>query len=310
MVGAILMSAALLEITRLFVRSLPALGRRPRTIEFYEYVLTALIKFLGSRPIQSITTLDLRVHLGDLRDRRHVTLATLSCHIRAIRRFFRWALQEGYVSANPASALQLPRLPKLYPYVLTLDQVRQLLAACTIVTFEGRRLRIFILLIVGTGLRLSEVLGLRREDLDLHLGHVLVRDGKGGRPRVVPLDSVLVLALTDYLQQRRVDSPWLFCAKDGRQLTRRRAHRALRQLGKRAGLTGVRVSPHTLRHTFATVFLEQGGNLESLRQFLGHSTLAITSAYLHLSVGASRQIMERCSPLRALAPLRQQRQGR
>lgn len=288
------------EAVQLFQLAGSTGGKRPATLRFYAYTLGSLIRFIGDIPCQEIRLDHLRAYLEDLRERRRVAPATLSCHVRALRAFFNWAVCDGVTKANPALSLQRPRLPKLFPYTMTASQVQALLQTCDLHTIGGCRAYTLVLLIYGTGVRLSEALALRVEDVDFGSQQILVREGKGGKPRFIPLDPSLSAVLGRHLRHRGVDSAWILCTHDGRALKVRRAHAILQRLGKKAGLTGVRVSAHTLRHAFATAFLERGGNLEALRRLLGHSTLVITQAYLHLSTSGLRDAMERYSPLKGL----------
>jgi integrase/recombinase XerD len=285
----------------------------PRTIAWYKSVLEPfgrhLRETLGHDRPQDVTEGDLRAFLAKVSEvgasgRRPVGARRLNHFRNGLFRFYEWAQRRGYVGHNPAANIPKVREPKRIIPTFTAAQVRALLQQPDAKHFLGLRDRLFLLLLLDTGLRLSEALGIRVGDLDLREGAVTVI-GKGDKQRRVGLSPRLLAELRPYLRHReaalegieRGDSPWLFPNHVGNRATNRAMQQNLRRYGKQAGIEDVRVSPHTLRHTYGLAFVRNGGDPFTLQKALGHTDLAMTRRYCELAEGDVLTRQRELSPL-------------
>jgi integrase/recombinase XerD len=216
-----------------------------------------------------------------------------------LRQFFRFLEREEQVAVNPLELLDSPRLPRKLPQVLGEKEVAALLAAPDPTTPQGRRDGALLEVLYATGLRVSELVGLTLKQVDLRRG--VVRPlGKGSKERVVPMVAQAVAKLQDYLAQGRPqllkgrDSPYIFINHRGRRLSRQGFWKILKQYALKAGVRGL--SPHTLRHSFATHLLSRGANLRVLQLLLGHADLATTQIYTHLDAARLREVYQKAHP--------------
>lgn len=229
-------------------------------------------------------------------------LAPTSLRRRAasIRGFYRFAFGEGLIGVDVAQHIDLPRQPRLLPETLTVGEVERLLEAA-----PDLRARTLLELLYAAGLRVSEALGLDREDLSLDGGFVRVV-GKGDRERLVPVGDVALDWLGRWLEEGRpaLLAPGradparggpLFLGDHGRRLARQQAFATVRAAARAAGL-GERVSPHTLRHSFATHLLEGGADLRIVQELLGHASISTTQLYTHLTGERVREVYARAHP--------------
>ncbi len=219
---------------------------------------------------------------------RGLVAASLFRKVEALKSFFAYQAIEGRLPENPAENLKGPRTPRRLPKFLTKPDAARLLAAPGGSSYDDVRARAMLEVLYAAGLRVSELLALKPESVNLQEGWVRVL-GKGAKERLVPVHARAVSALKVYLalRERRFQSPApeLFLGRSGRNLSRVQFWRLLRALGARAGLRAP-VHPHLLRHTFATHMLEGGADLRSVQEMLGHADLSTTQIYTHLDVGA------------------------
>ncbi|HEX9551317.1 MAG TPA: tyrosine recombinase [Candidatus Limnocylindrales bacterium] len=226
----------------------------------------------------------------------------------AIRGFYKFAFGDGLIGVDVAAHLDLPRMPRLLPETLTVDEVERLLEAAGAEDDpDPARLRARALteLLYAAGLRISEALGLDREDLSLDGAFVRVI-GKGDKERLVPVGDVALGVLADWIAGPRavlldvghvdpVRGGPLFVGDRGRRLARQQAWSAVRRAAAAAGLAD-RVSPHTLRHSFATHLLEGGADLRIVQELLGHASISTTQLYTHLTGERIREVYARAHP--------------
>jgi len=227
----------------------------------------------------------------------------------AARRFVRHLLAQGVVARDPAEGLLAPRQARRLPRVLRAPETEALLAAAAADGILGLRDRAMLEVLYGAGLRVSELVGLPLAGLDRRAGFLRVR-GKGGRERIVPLGEPALAALETWLGEGRPQlarraartSDAVFLSNRGAAMTRQNFFTRLRQLARRAGLPSERVSPHVLRHSFATDLLEGGADLRAVQAMLGHADLATTQIYTHVSRQRLRDTVERHHPRGAGRP--------
>jgi integrase/recombinase XerD len=211
----------------------------------------------------------------------------VNTYLRSIRAFWSWLEEEGIIPDNPFYRVKVPKAPRKVVPTFSETQIRELLAAIDTATVEGQRDYLTILLFLDTAMRLSELSGLTLEDLRLDDGIVKVM-GKGSKERLIPVGRFTRRMLWRYLNQTRPlplnpSCTSLFLTFDGLPMTGHHIRKRIILYGKKAGIRGVRCSPHTLRHTAAVSFLRNGGNVFSLQRLLGHTSLNMTRHYCELA---------------------------
>lgn len=206
--------------------------------------------------------------------------------LSGIKSFFKFLRLEGYIEEDPSELIESAKLGRELPEVLSIEEIDSMIAAIPADKDESLRNHAIIETLYGSGLRVSELIDARISRLDLQEGLILV-EGKGSKQRIVPLSPVAISLIADYLLQRQLidvkpeGNDILFLNRRGRPLTRQMIFIMIRDL---AALAGIRksVSPHTLRHSFATHLLEGGANLRAIQEMLGHESISTTELYLHL----------------------------
>ncbi len=287
----------------------------PRTVLAYRSDLDRFAAFweadfgetpAARTPLSKVDTLSLRSHLASLH-RAKLANRSLARHLSTLRSFFRWACREGHLSRSPAKGLPAPRVPKALPRALTLPDTEKLLDTADEGTLPERERALFELL-YATGLRVSEAAALDLDDVDLS-ARMLRAQGKGRRERIVPFGETAEDALRAWLPIRgglrsedraessgeRADGDPLFVNARGGRLTTRSMARVLKRRLRAAGLPPL-ISPHALRHTFATHLLQSGADLRSIQELLGHASLSTTQKYTHLDASRLRDVYRRAHP--------------
>jgi integrase/recombinase XerD len=278
--------------------ALLAARRAPRTVEAYRRDLRAVVTWLG-KPVGRATTEDLERYLAELRA-QGLAPTTITRRAAALRSFFRHQALLGARADNPAAELDLPRRTRRLPRTLSPAEAERLVEAAAGTQPRDLRDRALAELLYGAGLRVSEAVSLERGGIDLE--NRLVRClGKGDKERVVPIGRQAAEALRRYLARGRPfldrrHRPELFLNAKGGPLTRAGAFLILRRLAARAGLEPERVHPHLLRHSFATHLLENGADLRSVQEMLGHADLSTTELYTHVSDRRRRELYYRAHP--------------
>ena len=258
-------------------------GSSPHTLRSYATDLTEFTRFLVDEKIGGLAEADtraVRAYLARLHQRR-LSKATIARKLAAVRSCFRFMARRGVLEVNPARLVRSPRLGRRLPSFLPKDEATQLLDAGPAAGAAGLRDRALVELLYASGLRVAECCGLDVDDLDEGRRTVRVL-GKGDKERVVPVGETALEALAAYLAMRGRARGALFRNARGGRLTTRSALRIVKGLARRAGL-GQRVTPHTLRHSFATHMLGEGADLRLIQELLGHSRLSTTQRYTHVS---------------------------
>lgn len=239
---------------------------------------------------------------------RGASPATASRRRSALRQFYRFVLGEGWRDDDPSHRVDAPKRGRPLPKILTRQEVERLIAAAPAVEKgkeeAGLRLGCMIELLYASGLRISELLALTQASVARDPAFVIVK-GKGGKERLAPLNGPAREAVKAYLPHRKsffpkgvADSPWLFPSRGiGGRLTRRRFGQLLDDAALVAGIDRAKVSPHVLRHAFATHLLEGGADLRTVQKLLGHADIATTQIYTHVTEGRLREVVETSHPL-------------
>jgi len=279
------------SIARFLTQLKPSVS--PHTLRAYRQNLLALDDFCvrqGVTDPRRLTHRILRAFLAEL-NQRGLGHATLARYLAAVRAFVRYLLRESLICKDPTRMLRTPTHRRPLPLHLSEDEVARLIGAA-----RSPRDRAILETLYGGGLRVSELVGLDRDDLDLARGLARVR-GKGRRERLAPLGRSAVESIQGYLEERPpVEDPRpVFLNRRGGRLTARSIHRLIRDCALRAGVDP-RISPHTLRHSFATHLLDRGADLREVQELLGHKNIATTQIYTHVSMERLRRIYEQAHP--------------
>jgi integrase/recombinase XerC/integrase/recombinase XerD len=231
---------------------------------------------------------------------RKLTGHTVNCYLRSISAFWSWLLKEGFINSNPFARVKIPKAPKKVITPFTEEQTQSLLQAIDASTATGLRNYAIVLTFLDTGMRLGELIGLEMNNVDFR-NRTLKVLGKGAKERRLPIGKRLLAALWKYQLHRPQPATGLidnfFLARDGWPLTKNRVETIIKNLGRKAGLQGVRCSPHTFRHTFCIQFLRNGANLFSLQQMTGHSSLEVLRGYVALAESDLRIVHQKFSPV-------------
>ena len=279
-----------------------ARGASPHTLKAYARDLSELGAFLEARGLaepRQVTPLELRAFLAQL-DERELQNVSVQRKLSAVRTFFRYLLREGDIDLLPTDGLRPRRSARHIPSVLSEEEITRLLAAPDPERRQGKRDLALLELMYSAGTRAAETVGLDRARLDLKRGLARVL-GKGRKERLAPVGSHAVRALSAYLEASERPRPGcgaedaVFLNQRGGRLTTRSLERIVAQNVLRAGLTRP-ATPHTLRHSFATHLLDNGADLRSVQELLGHANLVTTQIYTHVSIERLRAIYEQAHP--------------
>ena len=304
-------------------RDLGAANRSPKTISWYMEILHRFFAFLDSRnlakPIEDIGREEVRTYIRYLQTVRkwpnspyiRATKGNLSPysvqgHVRAIKAFWGWLLREEYTLKNPLAKLPLPNAPQTLVKTLTMDQFRRLLAVVDRHAPLGAKYYCILLFLLDTGVRISELVNIKMSDIDL-VNCLCKVVGKARKERVVPFHRVTRKELQRYVNISRpelcsYDSCYLFPRSDGDHISVNSVQQFVRRIAIRAGLQGMKCSPHIFRHSFSTSFIAKGGTDFALMDILGHTSLQPTRKYVHLRPGDLQHQHNRFTPLEDLFP--------
>lgn len=262
-------------------------GLSANTSENYAVDVAHLMTFAEahSLSLDEIKESDLHLLLASLRD-MGIQPRSQARLISGIRAFFKFLRIEGYIDSDPTSLIEFPYLGRTLPDVLSVEEIDAMIASIDYDKNEALRNETIIETLYGSGLRVSELTGLRISRLYLDEGYMRI-EGKGNKQRLVPLSPRAMTLISEYLEQR-VSQPIkpgnediLFLNRRGASMTRVMVFYVVRDLAAKAGIEKT-VSPHTLRHSFATHLLEGGANLRAIQEMLGHESIATTEIYVHL----------------------------
>ncbi len=277
-------------------------GHSMNTIKNYAYDLADFSAFLTERKAGTPKDSDRGAVMAYLVhcQRRGLHSRTIARRLASLRSFYRFLLIDKVIETSPTVNLESPKLARYLPNVLTKEEVALLLAQPDITTTGGLRDKAMLETMYGTGMRVSELLGLNLDDVNFHF-HYVKCYGKGGRERLLPIGSYALSALEMYLANSRPKllaekkTPALFLNARGGRLSRQSYWGAIKRYGGAAKLGEV-VSPHTLRHSIAAHLLENGADLRTVQEFLGHADISTTQIYTQLLQGKLAQEFKRCHP--------------
>jgi len=295
-------------------------NKSPKTIEWYTCFLERFLQFLqlNIHPtrVNEIDKNHIRSFILYLQQQaktphtdKPLSSSTVQGYIRTLKVFFSWLLREEYIESNPMTRIPVPRAPVRVVNTFNHEHINKLAALCHTSNGSGYRNLTIILLLLDSGIRVNELVNIDISDLDLTEGYIKIRRAKGNKERLVPVGSIVQKSLWKYINQyrpqpltRKVTA--LFLSEHGLPLTRSGIQQMLRRSGRTAGVTGVRCSPHTFRHTFAKYYLLNGGDIFSLQKILGHSSLASVRIYINLFAADLKKQHQHFSPVDNLTQIR------
>jgi integrase/recombinase XerC len=284
-----------------FQRVLRERNASVHTIKAYAADLDSFTSYVGSRGWKSIDHLAIRGFLSHLYQ-KGLSKTSVARALAAVRSLYRWLAQEGVVEQNPAKLVATPRLPKKLPRVPTIEEMNAVLDSdMTEVAAFPERDRLLLELLYGCGIRNSELTAINLDDIRASTGAILIR-GKGKKQRYVPFGGSAAASLAAYLPARkqlldelRRKTPALLTNQRGGRLTTRSVGRIVKKIAVAKGLSP-EVHPHTLRHAFGTHMLEEGADLRSIQEMLGHERLSTTERYTQLSLKHVLAVYDRTHP--------------
>lgn len=275
-------------------------GLAENTIWSYSHDLTRFVQFLEQRKLSPLdVTMD---HIVDYMSTLKGVLSARSVarNLSAVKMFFRFMVSDGKLEKSPARLLSTPKLPKKLPNILTSQEVERLLSQPDTRNHLGQRDKAMLELLYATGLRVSELVGLKISNIHLEAGYVRIV-GKGSKERMIPMGGKALEALKDYLSNgrfilmRNKSSSSLFLNLRGKPMTRQGFWKIIKGYGIKAGIK-TKITPHKLRHSFASHLLEGGADLRSVQVMLGHEDISTTQIYTHITRERLKKIHEKYHP--------------
>ncbi len=268
----------------------------PETIKEYKYDLEMLDRFLTDKPLITYSTMEIRKFLQHLKRDRNYAAPSVHRKICSARSFFKFLRQQNYISENPAEIIESPKIARSLPKTLTVDEVAQLVEATT-----SDRDRLLVIMLYSSGVRVSELCNLNFSDIDTNQEVIHVVQGKGGKDRKIPLSPHVkehVLSFTMNSEILDPNNP-VFRNRSGGRLTVRSVQRIIQKVRKNTNISK-KVTPHTMRHAFATHLCDNNVNIRVIQELLGHSSLATTQLYTHISLEHLRKTFNEGHPINSM----------
>ena len=238
-------------------------------------------------------------YLGSLQTKGRA-VSTISRNLAAIKSFYQYLVRERYLENDPAAKVESPKIEKKLPKVLTISEVEELLKQPSTLLPTGLRDKAMLELLYATGIRVSELISLNISDINLEMGYIKCY-GKGAKERIVPLGSIAVKCVQDYLNKgrskliRTYEEAALFVNHHGNRLTRQGFWKIIKKYAHEAAIDKD-ITPHTLRHSFATHLLENGADLRSVQKMLGHADISTTQIYTHVTNNHLKEVYDKTHP--------------
>jgi len=260
-------------------------GYSNNTIESYKRDLDKFLEYNKDKNINSINNEDLKKYIKYLNE-ENLNEKSIARNISSLKSFYKFLVISKYINNNPSDALFLPKLKKSLPSILTEDEVFKLLDIKLTDNFSYRN-KAMLELMYASGLRVSELINLKLQDIDLR-GDVIRTFGKGSKERVIPIGDYAKEYLEKYIYEyrgsmlKKVNNEYLFLNNHGMQMTRQGFFKIIKKIAKEKGINK-ELSPHTLRHSFASHLLKYGADLRTIQELLGHSDISTTQIYTHIT---------------------------
>ncbi|MHA2227016.1 MAG: site-specific tyrosine recombinase/integron integrase [Candidatus Hodarchaeales archaeon] len=276
-------------------------GYSPKTIREYSYDLKMFeknfAKRVSNRTLDLATTSDLRQFLLVLKREKSYAPRSIHRKICSLKSFFKFLKKEGYIEHNPAENVESPKIPKSLPKTISIDETLKLLSAP-----KNKRDKVILLLLYGTGLRVSELSNLDVDHLNLENRTIQIIGGKGNKDRIIPLPDLIIPTLKEYILSHRngIQDPALILNRSKQRLTSRSIQRVVKKYRIAAGFQDKILTPHTLRHAFATHLLSNSVDIRVIQELLGHASLSTTQLYTHVSLEHLKKSFDSGHPLSGL----------
>jgi len=252
---------------------------------------------IKQKPLENITHTDVRLFLARMKE-KNFAKRSVARKMATLRSFFRFLCREGYIKANPATGLQTPKIEKKLPLFLDTNQVVRLIESPDTSDVYGLRDRAILETLYSSGIRVSELVGLNKDRVDFISG-VLKVYGKGKKERLAPVGDRALRAMRGYIEKidasKVKDKKAIFLNKSGRRMSDRAVRRVVDKYIRKTSLSE-KISPHSLRHSFATHLLDRGADLRSVQELLGHANLSTTQIYTHVSTERLKTVYEKVHP--------------
>ena len=268
----------------------------------YERDLRKLCRYLqethGIKKWEDVTSTHLNAYMLYMEKQKYAA-SSVSRNVASARTFFHFLQKEGRIAENPADELKPPKAEKKMPEILSVEQVTSLLTQPDKHTNKGMRDSAMLELLYATGIRVSELIGLSVKDINLKLDYITCSDRS--KERIIPFGSAAKKALSDYMNVSRSsfilgeDKGWLFTNCQGKPMSRQGFWKILKGYAREAGID-TDITPHTLRHSFAVHMIENGADLRSVQEMMGHSDISTTQMYLNMNLSRMRNVYERAHP--------------
>ena len=235
----------------------------------------------------------LRGYLTVLYDKKY-SKKTIARNISTLKSFFKYLKKQNIIESNPMNLIKTPKIDKKLPKFLNYDDLEKILSIPDTTTFLGKRNALILELLYSTGVRVSELVNIKLNDIDLSEEKILIL-GKGNKERYVLFGSKAKEKMLDYLKEKTDDSPYLIVNRYGNKITDRGIRKILDSIILEASLS-YKISPHTLRHTFATHMLDSGADIEIVKELLGHESLSTTQIYTHVTSESLKRVYSETHP--------------
>lgn len=269
----------------------------PHTVSAYQRDLSNLSNFYADKDLTDLTENQLEDYMVDaLRD---LTPRTVARHISAIKQFYSFLRREKIIEANPAELVEAPKWQRGLPKVLTQEEINRLFDVAYLdQSIKGIRLCVMLEILYASGLRVSELITLKKSCINNYNQYpVLLIKGKGDKERLVPLHEKAYQQIKAYLPHVPKTTEYLFVARGNKPMTRMRVFQLIKALAVKAGIDPTKISPHIIRHAFATHMLKNGADLMLLKEILGHAHLSTSEIYLHVMPEDLKDLLEQHHPL-------------
>ena len=275
-------------------------GLANNTVQAYSKDLARFIQFLEDKKTtpEDVSVEQILEYISAIR--RHLSSRSVARTISTIKTFFRFLVTEKKIKSSPARLLETPKLSQKLPVILTQNETKTLLSQPDISSVTGQRDKAMLEVLYGTGLRVSELVNLKISDINLEAGYLRTM-GKGSKERIIPIGEKAVDSIKDYISNGRIkllkgrQSPFLFLNFRGKPLTRQGFWKIIKRYGATAGIQK-EISPHKLRHSFASHLLEGGADLRSVQIMLGHADISTTQIYTHVTTKHLKETHRKCHP--------------
>lgn len=263
------------------------------TLVNYKIDLVEFADFAKDVGIEKVDYLTLRRYLARIREKEHKP-RTIARKLSALRSFFKFLQREGYIQNNPSALITTPKLDKKLPQFLTEDEMTKFLETPPLNNEFGLRDKAILETLYSSGIRVSELVGLNEDNVDF-IGNIIKVFGKGKKERLVPIGDKALKSIRDYLDKRKHKDRAIFLNKSGTRLSARSVCNITEKYIRLTGLRN-RISPHALRHSFATHLLNRGADLRAVQELLGHVNLSTTQIYTHMTTEKLKSVYEKAHP--------------